>query len=561
MRGLSTEFQGKFYPAHILKHSLYLLLMPADKSMNLKDLFLRVLFLALTTMVMVLINKNPGADLHLKLRRPQPFSKKIVILKVNDTYKIPELINELDRHEPRAILCPQSLVDMQTKRLWTYSTTRDENRGHQLHFQFLADSDGQLRKVSMVDHTDSDLFSGIEKDKVYLINYRGPKKSIEPIVNFDLRRLKDEDLKGKIFIISSGKSPSHITPVGPLSEVEVIANIIDNSLENRFVPQIPIFNQIILLIFILIASIALLIYLPSTLALVATTLFTIIYISLSLWLFDQFTILTPIVTPLVQIILTYLLISNYKFVLNESTKWSLERESSYLKELEEMKTNFLSLFSHDLKTPLSKIIGITENLLSKTQDEDQKQELEKIKSYSKDLDRYIKKILKMSQLQSNKVSLNISSEDINSVIEKSVNQISLYAREKGVQLQTELTPMFMTEMDGSLIQEVIINFLENAVNHSQTGDLIKIRSQEDGEFIRVSVVDQGPGIPKEVQDSIWEKYYQFDPQKSGYGLGLFLSRYVVNLHGGKVFLKSKEKQGSEFGFLLPMNEEKHEPKN
>jgi K+-sensing histidine kinase KdpD len=253
--------------------------------------------------------------------------------------------------------------------------------------------------------------------------------------------------------------------------------------------------------------------------------------------------------------LTYILISNYKNVLNEKTRWGLEKESHFFQEVEEMKTNFLSLFSHDLKTPLAKIIGISDTLRSQIKDPEILIEIEKIHTSSKDLEKYIQRILKMSQVQSKNVSLNKTPEDINTIIEKSIAQNRFSAEEKNIRLEKNLSPLFMIEMDGGLIQEVIINFIENAITYSPEGTTIKISSEEINEYVKVSVKDEGQGVPKEAQENIWDKYYRFDGKNTGYGLGLFLSRYVVDLHGGQVFLNSKKNQGSEFGFILPINED------
>jgi K+-sensing histidine kinase KdpD len=279
------------------------------------------------------------------------------------------------------------------------------------------------------------------------------------------------------------------------------------------------------------------------------------YVSLSLWVFDIFYYWTPLVSPLVQMVLTFLLISNYKFVLNEKTRWSLEKESLVMNQLEEMKTNFLSLFSHDLKTPLAKILGIVDTLKSQVDDPLILTELDKIDQSSKELDKYIKKILKLSQIQSKNISLNIEPTDINQLIDSAVEQNIHLAQKKGIKIEKQQTPLFMLDVDGALIKEVIINFIENAISYSPEGGEISVSSDETESFIKVAIKDQGPGIPKQFHESIWEKSIRFDKEKTGYGLGLFLSRYVIELHGGQVFLNSRENSGSEFGFLLPLSEE------
>ena len=157
--------------------------------------------------------------------------------------------------------------------------------------------------------------------------------------------------------------------MGLLNQAELIANIIDNILAQRFIPPKNLALSFLIIALLLMISIVLLLYLPSTLALVTSIALAVSYISFSLWFFDAYYIWTPILTPIIQMFLTFVLISNYKFVLNEKTRWSLQKESLYASEMEEMKTNFLSLFSHDLKTPLAKIIGISDTLSAQVKDE------------------------------------------------------------------------------------------------------------------------------------------------------------------------------------------------
>ena len=521
------------------------------KPLNLKDLFLRILVIALTGLVLIIATSSNSYDLHLKIRKTQPVSEKIVILELSPKEDLNKVIQSLKDKKVSHILINSFLGDSPYPgpSIFTYSTS--ESNKEYIHISLKPDTDGQVRRFSLNQTTLTTQLSPLIKTlKQQLINLRGPAQTFEHLSFYDLVHI---DLTKKTVIIKPSEPiNTYTTPLGVISESELIANILDNYYEDRFIPYAPLGIQALVLFILLTVTILLLLYLPSTLALMGTLVLGIFYISLSLWMFDNFYLWTPIISPIIQIVLAFLLISNYKHILNEKTKWNLEKESHYFDEVEEMKTNFLSLFSHDLKTPLSKIIGITDTLRSKSSDSDLKKELDKIYTYSKDLDKYIKRILKMSQVQSKNISLNKSPEDLNILIEKSIQQNQLFANEKNITLTKKLNPLFMIEIDAALIQEVIINFLENAITYSPNNSEITIFSQETENYIKVSVTDQGKGLPKEVQDSIWEKYYRFDSSKAGYGLGLFLSRYVITLHGGQVFLNSKVGQGSEFGFILPL---------
>lgn len=518
---------------------------------NSPDLFIRVMVIAITSLIIALITRDSTYDLHFKLRKAQRVSSQVQVIETADNFEAELLIKELRQRNVKWILSNHFIWD-QRDNLTTPYSVNDKALGF-LNFSLTPDLDGIIRKVNIEAQNDNSFFKKFENRQLTL-NFRGPAETFLPLPYFDFQET-DPNLEDKIVILKfPDPLQSFTTPVGLLNETEFVANIVDNTLENRFIPSPNFGLHLFLLLIILIVNTLILLFLPSTLALVGTLIFTIIYVSLSLWIFDTFYIWTPILTPLIQIVVTLLLISNYKYILNERTRWGLEKDTLLFEEVEEMKTNFLSLFSHDLKTPLAKIIGLTDLILEKTQDPDVRDNLDKINLASRELEKYIKRILKMSQVQSKNISIQRKPEDINNLIEKSILQNQFLAKQKKIALVKNTQPLFMIEIDGSLIQEVINNFLENAITYSPEGSQIIISSQENQNFIKVSVTDQGQGIPKHAQDTIWEKYYRFDSQKSGYGLGLFLSRYVIQLHGGKVYLKSKEYSGSEFGFILPIDE-------
>ncbi len=516
-----------------------------------RDFLIRLFVIVLVSSVMVFITKTNKFDLHFKIRRAQPTSPQVQIIEVESDEDLNALIDELIKKEVSHIFINHYIFDKKTQ--WVTPFAINDNNKQWLSLEFKPDSDGIIRRFNVI-HNPSPAFINWNNDKL-TINFRGPSNTFVPFYQYE-KGDTGTSLKGKTIVLSTQENPVLTTPLGLFSETELMASVLDNYFEKRFIPDGKTSVQLLILTITLLVSIFLLLYLPSTLALVSTFVFALFYVSLSLWFFDNFTFWTPIVNPLIQMLLTFLLITNYKYVLNEQTKWNLERESEFFQEVEEMKTNFLSLFSHDLKTPLAKIIGITDTLTSKIQDPDLLKELDKITQASRDLERYIKRILKMSQVQSKNMSLNKLPEDINNLIEKSIEQNKLLAAEKGIEFIKKLQPLFMIDIDGPLIQEVLVNFIENAITYSPPQSQITIRSEEQKNYIRVSVSDQGPGIPKKVQDNIWEKYYRFESEKAGYGLGLFLSRYVIQLHKGQVFLNSKESHGCEFGFILPMNEEK-----
>jgi signal transduction histidine kinase len=516
------------------------------QSFNFKDLALRILVIFLTSLILLFLTRENNFDLHFKMRKVQDSTDAILLVEVTENFSIEEVISNLKSKGVQEIYLSRFLFDESTEQVTPYNV--GEKMARTLNLAIPTDGDGITRRVRFLDEDHPK-----KSFHPLTINYRGPAGTITTVQYFDLAPTRMRLSEKFVVVKSTPPIRQYTTPVGLLSEAELFATILDNLMMNRFIPAKSFLWPVVILFLLLVATTVLLLYLPSTLALVATVTLAITYLSLSLWSFDHLIFWTPIVSPMVQFALSYLLISNYKFVLNEKTRWSLERESVFFNQVEEMKTNFLSLFSHDLKTPLAKIIGIVDTLRAKTTDPEIAKELEKIHQSSRELDRYIKKILKLSQIQSKNISLNLEPTDLNEIIEQAIEQNLHIAQAKSIMINKKLDPLFMVEIDAALIKEVLVNFIENAVTYSPQGSQVNVYSSEIENFLKVSVIDDGPGIPKEFQDNIWEKSFRFDNEKSGYGLGLFLSRYVIERHGGQVYLNSKEKAGSEFGFLLPLN--------
>ena len=518
-----------------------------------KDLALRILAIFLTSLILLFVTHDSHFDLHFKIRKPQVTSEQVHIVEVSQLHRLQEAIEFLKTKAPKAILVNREIYDLPGEGVIPFSSNQQSQSN--LNFSWHLENDGLVRQVTIAGQAPFLKSTSKISNQKKILNFRGPEGTFSSLNFFDLNNV-ESNLKNKWVVVRVSESTLNFTtPLGLLSESELVANVLDNQIESRFLNEKSFFMPIVILLFLLLMTTAFLIYLPSTLALITSIAIAISYISLSLWIFDNYSVWTPMLIPVVQLVLTFLLISNYKFALNERTRWSLEKENLFLDQVEEMKTNFLSLFSHDLKTPLSKIIGISDTLRSKVKEPEVLAEINKIHDASKNLEKYIKRILKMSMVQSKNISLVKSPQDINQLIEKSIEQNRDLAMDKNITVTKDITPIFMIDMDGPLIQEVLINFIENAITYSPENSEILVTSSEINKFVKVSVKDQGKGIPKEAQESIWEKYYRFDSDQSGYGLGLFLSRYVIHLHKGQVFLNSKENGGSEFGFLLPIDEE------
>ncbi|MES2768701.1 MAG: ATP-binding protein [Bdellovibrionota bacterium] len=401
--------------------------------------------------------------------------------------------------------------------------------------------------------------------KKYFINYQAAPEKTPSYKAIDLLtgKIKLEDLRGKTIIIGTKDSKEHLypTPMGFMTKSELFAQVVDNFNNERFPRKFPIQFYAFYLAIILILTLLIIFEYPQNYALAFLISLGAIIAGFSTWLFDTYYVWAPIFAALIQIVGTYIIFIGFKLAQNERKTWRLEQEKSYLFELEQLKNNFISLISHDLKTPIAKIQGITTRLMQSNGPFNK--DLETIQNSSQDLYRYIQSILQITRVESSDFKIRKEAADINLIIEKAVEQLKPLAFEKNIKLNVQLEPMFSIEIDTALIHEVIANLIENAIKYTPKDGTVEISSVEADDYVRFSVRDNGAGIPKEELDSVWEKFYRgrnHNLTTQGTGLGLYLVKYFIELHRGKVFLESQtstnelgQGTGTNIGFILPFS--------
>jgi two-component system, OmpR family, phosphate regulon sensor histidine kinase PhoR len=397
-----------------------------------------------------------------------------------------------------------------------------------------------------------------------LINYSGgvldssfPVYSAKDVVE---GRLLPQTFEGKIVVIGSLGSPADQmqTPLGRMSRAEIIANIAENALMKKSVTRLSSWFYLLIMAALLAASIVILIHYPQSVALVTFVLGAAAWASASAFSFDILKIWLPVLAPLVQLTATCLVFLSYQLALNERRTWRLEQEQRYLSEIEQLKTNFVSMMSHDLKTPIAKIQAICDRLLATSLDGGFAQDLKSLRRSSDELHRYIQSILQVTKVEAKDFQIRKEVTDINEDIERVMQRLQPLAQEKNLLLRTELEPMFSIEADTTLIQEVIHNLVENAIKYTPSGGRVTVISKEKDDNVHVLVEDTGPGIDPEDQKDIWGKFTRGrnpSMEIKGTGLGLYLVKYFIELHGGRVFLESTPGQGTKIGFSIPVSDQ------
>jgi signal transduction histidine kinase len=264
--------------------------------------------------------------------------------------------------------------------------------------------------------------------------------------------------------------------------------------------------------------------------------------------------------PIVGIFLSYYLTVPYRLIQEYKQRWDYQRKNDILIQVEELKTNFIRLVTHDLKTPVARIQGLAEMVLRKTQkkiDDEQSENLKHIVQSTEDLNHFISSILELTKIETNNVSLQLESKDINQLIEKSVERLEVQARDLGIEIQLELEPLFPIRLDVNLISKVLNNLIDNALKYSPSQSKITIRSEDREEFVRISVSDSGIGLTPEERQSLFTRFYRAKNDQtakvSGTGLGLYLTKFFVEAHQGSVEVESVKGEGSTFSITLPTN--------
>jgi len=231
------------------------------------------------------------------------------------------------------------------------------------------------------------------------------------------------------------------------------------------------------------------------------------------------------------------------------------------KEISQMKNDFVSHVSHELKTPLASITAYSEMLVDgEAADEKTRAEFYSIiQSQAQRLNRLIEDILNISRIESGLVKVSKEPLSTALIVRDAVQMIKSYAAEKNIKVEDQTAVVFdQVNADKDMISQVVINLLSNAVKYTPNNGKVTVNSEvdESQQVVRVTITDTGVGIPAEELPLIFEKFYRVKANAKcakGTGLGLNLVKQIVEkVHHGLIFVKSEVGKGSSFGFELPL---------
>lgn len=225
----------------------------------------------------------------------------------------------------------------------------------------------------------------------------------------------------------------------------------------------------------------------------------------------------------------------------------------------QVQRDFVANVSHELKTPLTSIQGFAQAILDGTADQPdaQKRAAQVIFDESDRLHRLVEDLLELARIDAGQLDFAREPVDLTALLHLTAEKFNLPASQKGVVLDSLIPPLPPLIGDGDRLAQVFNNLLDNAIKHTPPGGRVSVRGETEAGWITLHIDDTGPGIPTEELSRIFERFYQLDKARSGgkdrgVGLGLAISREIVQAHGGRLVAQSKAGHGSRFTVHLPI---------
>lgn len=242
---------------------------------------------------------------------------------------------------------------------------------------------------------------------------------------------------------------------------------------------------------------------------------------------------------------------------------ALQEEIEFRKEAERKKDEFISIASHELKTPMTSIKGyiqLLERSLAKNDIETTKSRLEKVQNQVEKLNLLVADLLDISKIESGKLKFNRRYFSFDEVLDHIVEVM----QQSHPQLRMHKSGMVSSEIFGDemRIEQVIINFITNAIKYAPGSEEIQIMTELRDDCVYFSVRDFGIGMSEEHQKKIFDKFYRIEETSErfqGLGIGLYICQEIIDRHGGKIGVNSQPGEGSEFYFTLPLHPEHAQP--
>ena len=244
--------------------------------------------------------------------------------------------------------------------------------------------------------------------------------------------------------------------------------------------------------------------------------------------------------------------------LREEYTLGLELRNLEIERANRLKSEFVATMSHELRTPLHTIIGFSELLTDELKgplNQDQARFVRYIQKDAQYLLALINEVLDLSKIEAGSLILNRQTLDLSGVLEEAIASIRPQCRAKSIRIETHIPDSLFVDADSVRLKQIVYNLLSNAVKFTPAGRRIEIDASCAGGFVEISVIDTGIGIPEYEHQSIFDKFHQVvtatSGMREGTGLGLTITKRLVEEHGGRIWLASQPGKGSRFTFTIP----------
>ena len=237
-----------------------------------------------------------------------------------------------------------------------------------------------------------------------------------------------------------------------------------------------------------------------------------------------------------------------------------KEEAAVMAKNEQLRVNLLRTISHDLRTPLTSILGNADSLISNFDALDEgmrKQIFSDIYEDAGWLIELVENLLALTKIEDGSVKLQLSDQVVEDVVREALRHVERRKNEHEITVDCG-EDILLARMDAKLIVQVLVNLINNAVKYTQAGSKIRITAGKEEKNVWIAVEDNGPGIPAECREHVFEMFYsgknKVSDSRRSLGLGLALCRSIVNAHGGELVLRDCAPHGCHFRFTLPLSE-------
>jgi two-component system phosphate regulon sensor histidine kinase PhoR len=229
-----------------------------------------------------------------------------------------------------------------------------------------------------------------------------------------------------------------------------------------------------------------------------------------------------------------------------------------IRQLENTRREFVANVSHELRTPLSLIKGYVETLLDGAMNDPNlaPKFLQTIERHSNRLTNLIEDLLTISRLESGQITLQMKTNPLRLFASSLIAEMRAHAKERGTSVVNQIPEQLHGRADPDRLEQVFVNLVENAIKYGRPQGRVVVKGRAFNGHVELCVADDGPGIPQEARERVFERFYRADRARSresgGTGLGLAIVKHIIQSHGGRVWVESEAGQGAQFFFTLPV---------